>query len=165
MSDLHRVGDIDIAQDLAFQRREWSIQRASWLVLLTIAVLALLGACGDGLLASASTRAPNNALILRYDRLARHSAKTKLEIELGPQAGDTVGVWLDERYLDGVEVEDIVPVPESVASGNGRITYYFAAGQNPKITFLISPVRLGQRAAALGTEGGPSVRFGQFVFP
>jgi hypothetical protein len=27
MSDIHRVGDLEISQDLHFQRRSWAVQR------------------------------------------------------------------------------------------------------------------------------------------
>jgi|SRR5687767_5584791 len=165
MSELRRVRDIQISQDLDFQRREWTFQRIGWLVFLAVIVLAALGACGNGLLASASRRAPADALVLHYERIARHRAGTNLQIELRTQANDTVGIWLNDSYLDAVEVEDIVPEPESVVSGNGRVTYYFATAANPKITFHVKPDKIGPRSVTLGLDGGPSVRFQQFVLP
>jgi hypothetical protein len=165
MSELRRVRDIQISQDLDFQRREWTLQRVGWLVLLAVILLAALGACGNGLLASASRRTPNDALVLRYERVARHRAETLLQIDLRTPASDTLAVWLNDSYVHAVDVEDIVPEPESIVSGNGRITYYFATEANPTITFHIKPNKLGPRPATLGLEGGPNVRFRQFVLP
>jgi hypothetical protein len=165
VSKLHRVGDIDIAQDLDFQRREWVFQRIGWVILFLIALFALLGGCGRGLLARATTQTPDRALVLRYDRLARHQAPSKLELRLQAAAGDTVSVWLNQPFVDGVKVEQILPEPESVVSGDGRITWRFVVAANPEITFLISPDKFFRRQGELGLNEGPSLRFSQFVFP
>ena len=165
MSELHRVGDIDIAQDLDFQRREWTFQRIGWLVLSAITLFALVGGCGRGFLARATTQSAGRELVLRYDRLARHQAATKLEIDLAAKGGDTVAIWLDEQYIHGLEIRSISPEPERMVPGNGRITYHFVVETDPRITFLITPDKFWRRTGRLGIQDGPSVRFRQFVFP
>jgi hypothetical protein len=165
VSDLKRVGDLEISQDLDFQRKEWRIQRIGWLLMLGVTVIALLGGCGHGLLARATRRTPDDALVLRYDRIARHQGPTRLVLQLNGRAGDSVAVWLDEAYVNGVQVRTITPDPERVSSGNGRITYRFAVQPNATITFLVDPDKFWRREGALGVEGGPSIRFTQFVLP
>ncbi len=45
---MKRVGDLEIDQDLAFERRQWSVQRVGWGVGALIIVAALLGCSAPG---------------------------------------------------------------------------------------------------------------------
>ena len=52
MTDLVRVGDLQIHQDLCQERREWKIQRVGWLLMALMLVAALAGLLGPGPLSS-----------------------------------------------------------------------------------------------------------------
>jgi len=48
MSKAERAGDLEIDEDLSFQRREWRVQRGGWVVMAVLILLALLGLTGRG---------------------------------------------------------------------------------------------------------------------
>ena len=88
MADVRQVGDLEIAQDLAFQRREWTIQRVAWAVMALVALAGLLGLFGG---AGPLTRAAagNGALRLDYARFERKHAPTELRLQVAAGvAGD-----------------------------------------------------------------------------
>jgi hypothetical protein len=165
MSGLRKVGDIEVAQDLTFQRREWKIQRVARYIMLLLAMVALAGGFGDGVLASARRQTPAGEIELRYDRITRHHSQSKLEIDLPQRASAEVALWLLANYVDGLEVIDIVPQPDRVVIGTSRITYHFKSAQSPRITFVLKPVDFWRRQGAVGLENGPVLQFTQFVLP
>ncbi len=48
MPNVPRVGDLQINQDLDYQRREWTIQRVGWVVIGLIVCAAAPWASGPG---------------------------------------------------------------------------------------------------------------------
>lgn len=81
MSDAHRVGSLEIHEDLPFQEREWKIQRAAWVFMALVIVLALLGLFSTGPLSSAKEEAADGALTVGYERFIRHDGRTTITIE------------------------------------------------------------------------------------
>ena len=69
--------ELEFEQDLSFQRREWSIQRAGWLVMATIVIAGLIGLFGAGPLSSANAEA--GPLQLQYSRFERRHAPSELD--------------------------------------------------------------------------------------
>ncbi len=56
MEQIPRVGDLDIEQDLDFERRQWHVQRVGWVVFLLILLAAFVGLLGTGRSAMSSRR-------------------------------------------------------------------------------------------------------------
>lgn len=48
MGSTERVGDLELGQDLPFQRREWAVQRIAWAAMAAVLTAALLGLFGSG---------------------------------------------------------------------------------------------------------------------
>ena len=168
MADSHRVGDIEVAQDLEFQRHEWVLQRALWVAIAILLLAALAGLFGSGPLSRAE--AVTTGLALDYERLARRHAPHELTVEVGPEAttDGTVALWIDQTYLDGYRVESIMPEPESVETGAQRVVFRFAVGDvdaPAQVVFALEPERVGPNQGRLGLAGGPELAFRQFVFP
>src|SRR5687767_14817323 len=110
MGELRRVGDLQIDQDPAFQRRMWAAQRAGWLVMALVILGGLLGAFGGrGLLARSQVGTDGDPLWMEYRRLARHGAPDALTLHVGPGLAEprdsTLGVWFDSSYLRGLEIQ------------------------------------------------------------
>jgi hypothetical protein len=47
-AEVQRHGDLEIQEDLPFQRREWLVERVAWGVMALLIVAALLGLFGTG---------------------------------------------------------------------------------------------------------------------
>ena len=167
MAETRPVESLQISQDLEFERRQWRAQHVGWVVILLLLVAGLLGVFGGGLLSGAE--ATSGSLTLEYERLVRQRAQTALHLRLtsGPSNG-IVSVWIDQPFLESVDVERITPQPVEMAAGAGRIVYHIALedpSQPAEITVTYQPVGPGLRRIALGVVDGADLGVAQFVYP
>ncbi|MEJ7810257.1 MAG: hypothetical protein WKG32_07530 [Gemmatimonadaceae bacterium] len=174
MSAPHRVGELEIDQDLARERRGWRIERGGWLVMLGAVLAALLGAFGRGPLSHAAVGG-DAGLRLEYERVARARAPTTLRMHVsqatldgGALHGDTLVVWLDRTYVEHAEVVRMVPAPDRVTASEDRVLYRVGVtpgGRGATVTFDLEPERFGRITGRAGLVGGPSHEFRQFIYP
>lgn len=161
--------DLEIEQDLTFQRREWRVQRVAWVVLALLLLLGLVGAFGDGPLSRRTLRSPDGRLVVRVQAMERHRSPSAIVLRVRPEDGkDTVQVWLNREFAEHQHFETIHPEPESVTVGQDRLVYEFSVGGADdvvEIAFDSLPEGIGAKHVQLGLVDGPSVAFGQFVFP
>jgi hypothetical protein len=162
------VGDLEHDRDLRFQRREWTVQRGGWLVMMAIIVAALIGLLGAGPLSS--TTAESGPLQLQYTRFERRHAPTALEVSVArsPANQDQVDIWVSADYLARVEITSVVPEPEEVIVGDDRVIYRFTTddqAQTPTIHFALEPDDPGHTIGRIGVTDGPELTFWQFVYP
>ncbi len=168
MASEPRVGDVEVGQDLDFQRREWTIQRAGWVVMAVIAAAGLLGLFGGGPLSDGS--AEQGPFQLDYGRFERKRAPAKLRVEIagGTAQQGQVRLWLDEGYLDQVELRTISPEPEQFQAGPDCTVYVFNVsdpGQPATVSFDLKPNEFGALNGRLGLVDGPELEFTQLVSP
>jgi len=167
---IQRIGDIEIAEDLDAQRHHWIAERVGWTVIALVIPAAVLGLFGPGLLNRASVANADARLRLEYGHFGRYRAPTTLRLHLGPNAtsGTKVGVWVDRNFIERVEVQTIIPPPDSAELGADRVTYVFRisdASRPAAITFYLEPERVGALAGRIGLENKPPLHFEQFIYP
>jgi hypothetical protein len=126
-----RVGDLDIDQDLGFQRAEWRVQRGGWIAMLAIILAALAGAFGRGPLAAASAGSESAGLVVDYDRLLRKQAASQLEIRLpaASLAGNEARILIDSTLLSAITIERMAPEPEREEAAPNGVIYTFRLSQ------------------------------------
>jgi len=164
------VGDLEIHQDLPFERRNWRAQRIGWAVIGLFVLAGLAGLFGRGPLASATRTSQRGALRVDYERFTRHGSPAELRVTVAPQALEaaTVRILVSLSYLQGLQVEGVEPPPESVLISGDYLVYSFdvEAGQPARILFRVIPDQYFLRTAEVGlTHGRERVGFRQFVFP
>ena len=164
MSELKRVGDIEVNQDLDFQRAEWRFQRVAWMVIALIAIASILGAFGRGPIANATATTAAGDLTVEYERIARHTAITRFDLHFARAQGE-VGVSIPSSYLKGAELRSIVPEPTKTESGAGSSTFYFDLRPGAVVSFIFEPDALGSHRLDLGLNGRTALRLKQFVLP
>lgn len=162
------VGDLERDPDLRFQRREWTVQRAGWLVMLLIVLVALSGLFGGGPLSTATAEV--EPLQLQYTRFERRHAPTELEVSLASSAvsQDQIEVWLSVDYLARIEITSIVPEPEEVSEIDDRVVYRFSIDdqtQTPRILITLEHDEPGLTTGRIGLFDGPELQFWQVVYP
>lgn len=167
---MRRVGDLEVDQDLDFERAVWVVQRVGWAAMTLVLVAALAGLLGPGPASWTKAEAPDGDLVAEYHRFVRANGPTDLEVSLGRAAvrDGRVRLWLDRAYLGGAEIERVTPEPESVEVGPDRLVYVFAVsrgGQAARVSFALSPRTAGPWDARLGVEDGADLAFRQFVYP
>jgi hypothetical protein len=169
-SGLRRVGDLEIEQDLPFQRREWIAERVGWAGMALVIVAALLGLFGTGLLGKATAGDTEGVLWIEYDRFGRFVAPSTLVVYLGPGAAPqgVARVWLDRRYLESVQIEQVTPEPDNVVAGLDRLIFVFRVaepGQPTAVKFYLQTEQFGLLTGRAGLAGGEPLRFRQFIYP
>lgn len=168
MAEPKRVGAIEVDQNLDHARSLWRVQRVGWVIMLLVVIGGLLGLFGNGPLAEDHAR--TEGLTLDYDRFARHGAASSLRADVGPPAvrGDTLKLWFTRDFIDGLEIESVVPEPERVETRGDRVVFAFTHTEPSgpaRVTFNVRPHGYWTQRARAGIDGGGSVSFRQFIYP
>jgi hypothetical protein len=154
-------------EDLAFQRREWRIQRVGWVAIAALLLAALVGLFGNGPLSRAS--ATDGPLHVEYERFAHARTLTTLRITLRELKGESVRLAIDREYLDAMPIELIRPLPIRTVSAGREMLYEFAvAGSEAHITLDANPQQAGFAHGSIRIQPpAPSatVRFDQLIYP
>lgn len=168
-AEIGTLGDLQVDQDMGFQRRMWTIQRVGWGVVALILVAGMLGVFGEGPLSDASARA-GDALEVRYGRIERHRSPSTMSVWVSTDLAQSgkVEVWLDREFADRLRIESVTPEPESVETSATRVTYMFEVDDHQSravISFGTDQQGMGLQRGAVGVGEGPSVSFRQLVLP
>jgi len=168
MSGVHRVGDLEIDDDVPFQRRMWALQRVGCVALWLVVAAAALGMLGSGPLSGVT--AGDDRLLVEYNRFWAREKPATLHINFtaAPDARGVVQVWLSTEFVRHVEIESMSPAPESVQLGQDRLTCVFqlSHGQGSKqISVHYRPQEAGWLRGRVGLVGGPEVSFRQWIYP
>lgn len=166
---MKRVGDLELDQDLRFERAELRVQRFAWKLMLLAIVAAVLGAFGTGVLNQAVLH--GDGIRVRYARFERVDRAGRLEITLPSNAvqDGAVSLWLARSYASKFRITSITPAPESATSNGDRVTYTFRANRNAPAT-VVFHLRAGRGAfgiveARVGAVSAGEVAFRQFIWP
>jgi hypothetical protein len=169
VSELHRVGDLEIEQDMAFQQKEWVLERWGWMFIFIIVLAAFGGLFGTGPLSN--TRAGGESLFVEYQRFARVERTTDLSFHLqtAQSGADKVNLWIDREYLDHFRIVEVTPPHESTSLAPDRMIYTFqveATDQPLRITLRLEPQDYGIVPGSAGiAETDQAVNFRQFIYP
>jgi hypothetical protein len=166
-----RVGDLEVDEDLPFQRRAWVAQRIAWAFMAVFVVAAAVGLLGSGPLSHARIEVPG-LMTVEYERFARFETSETLTVRLEPAAtgGESVRLSLNRDFLDSAKIETVLPPPVRVEAMAGRLVYVFAVAERRvplMVSFTFDPQQIGVHEATVGLESSDSrrVTFRQLVYP
>jgi hypothetical protein len=167
---IDRVGDIDITQDLKFQKRSWIFQRVGWAAMALIVAIAAAGFLGKGPQSQGLVSSSDGAYEVEYPRYARHHSPEVIVITIadGAVEGDKVRLSLPQSYLEGLEVDSVFPEPDRVEVMNDEIVYVFNLGESAasaKVTFRVQYEDIGRTHVQMQLDGHPPVSVSQFIYP
>jgi len=158
-----KVGDLEINQDLKFQRRMWRAEAVGRLVLLASLVAALLGFWGGGgWLSQRELSTPSGSVKARFEAFERRGSEAILGIQL---ARGVTEFWLDSTYLEKNHLVNIQPEPGRSHWTDGRTHFHYPASDG------ISAIRLEFRPRIFGSVQGrigsaeDSVELKQWILP
>jgi hypothetical protein len=165
-----RAGDLEIAQDLDFERGEWRVERVAYVAMALVVAAALLGLLGGGPLSRTTAGAPGAPVRVEYERILRVQSAAALRVDVTPGAGSPgeARVWLDPAWVEGVTMREVVPEPLRVERRRDRLVYVLAVpdpGAGARVSFHFEATRPGWRRARVGAGGGAAVTFTQLVLP
>jgi hypothetical protein len=170
MPSVPRVGDLDIDQDLRFQRREWVFERLAWIAMALFIGAALLGLLGDGPLSDRTAASPDGAVEVDYQRVIHYRSATTLTVRVtGPvTAAGTFRLGINREFLDNVQVLQVTPEPERTEAGDTRHVFVFRTAEPGRPTTVIihlEPNVRGRLRAGVTVGDGPPAAFDQTVLP
>jgi len=154
--------ELQLIEDMAFQRREWTMQRLGWAVMSLLVLAAAAGLFGGGPLSSSS--AESDGLRLEYERFARLDQPTTLRFHFSADGRDSATVSISRKYLDGVEIEHIMPQPVRVESDRDWLIYSFTARVGAA-SFHLKPEKIGTLAGEAKLGQGKPISFDQLIYP
>lgn len=163
MTELTRVGDIDVPQDLRYERRAYRVRQVFTPVFGAVLLAGVLGLLGRGG-ALSDTRASADGVSVGYERFLRARTPTDLEVRITRGAGMT-DVALSQSLLDGFRVEGYSVEPESTKVLPDRVVYTFDQRAPSEVTFTLEPERSGLHEGTVFGPGGASVRVRQWTWP
>ena len=154
----------EVSEDYSFQKKEWTVQRIGWVVMLLLIAAAAAGLLGSGPISSTSASA--EGLEVQYLRFARLQTPEQLRV-LIDGGSDRVEVWFDASFLSQKQIERITPEPAQVQCAGERYAFVFDAveAEDTEITFHLRPDSPGRTRGRVGLSGGPAVDLWQFVYP
>ena len=151
--------DLQIEQDLPFQRREMLVSRAAWVAMLLILLAGLAGLLGSGPYTETTSGAPGSALWIKHHRVARWETPTPLHVHLGPgRPSPLVAVWIRQRSPEGHDIARVDPPPLFVEAHPDRLQYVFYAPDTASeiaITFTLQPDGWGHREGPSASRAAP----------
>jgi hypothetical protein len=169
MGTVHRVGSLEISEDLKFTRTSWKFERIGWLGLAAVLVAGLLGLLGPGIFSSATAGDADGPLRVNYERFGHFEADDRLTVWVNPHGPDGIAsFWVEDTYLDHVDIRDIHPRPARIELQQGRKVYFFQAtsgGDPVQVRFDLTYKKAGRLAGRLGTLTSPGVEVRQFIYP
>jgi hypothetical protein len=165
---IERLGSLEIDEDLIFERRQWGVQRAGWVVILLIVLAGLVGLLGPGPVST--VKAVSGALTVEYERVVRKQAPTELHVRLAPGAAQDgeVALFLDQAYLAKVGINSVIPEPIEMEATADGVVFRFAIEQPEQpaeIVFAIEPSEPGMTQGRLGLLEGAELTIDQLIFP
>jgi len=158
------VNGLQIDQALNFQRRFGRVQRVAWRVLAVVPVAAIAGLFGGGLFSEVTAGSQRAGMTVTYERFARRTADTQLELEFVRPSRPT-DVVISRAFLDRYDTSDVRPQPLRVRTLADAVVFTFAAGPGGRATFFLQPDAFGSSSGTVTVTGGTPVHIKQLVYP
>ncbi|RPI21989.1 MAG: hypothetical protein EHM61_23410 [Acidobacteria bacterium] len=161
--------DIQIEEDLTFEKHTWVVQRVGWVATLLAVVAAALGFLGSSALSRRTAEA--EGIKVEYERLSRERAPTQLMLTVTPPfPGDSqLGVWVAGDFFQNVGIEKITPEPVRTSAAGDTLLFVFALDRSEaplKVKVNYKPEGYGRLQARVGVSGSHQrIHFRSFVYP
>jgi hypothetical protein len=167
---MKRIGDLEIDQDLEFQKAEWRMERVAWFAGLAILVLGLLGLFGTGPISSATAGDNDGPIAVDYQRFVRHDGEMSLTFTIASNQvkEGQVEVWISEPYLGKVEIEQFSHEPDEVRNEGDRTVFVFLAedtGEPFSATISMRSQVIGRLSGDIGIVDGSQLNVSQLSYP
>jgi hypothetical protein len=164
------MSEIDLKDDLKFQRAEWRVQRVGWILWAAILAAGFIGLLGPGPLSASRDADAGGNFSVNYDRFLHYHHPTQLRVNLGDSlpASTELELTLSQEYLDGLQIRRVEPEPVRSSIGKRGVVYTFSrteAADAGVIVFHLEFHRIGLSRGQIGINGRDSMMLDQFIYP
>jgi hypothetical protein len=124
--------NIEIDEDIKFQKRSWVFQRVGMILLLLTVILSLLGFGGNGPLSHGEIQSITGSFKIDYEKITRTNSPIELKVEMNKDVtgNDTLRVSFAKSFIHSVEINTILPDPVEVKEANGNVEFSFIRSSN-----------------------------------
>jgi hypothetical protein len=160
--------EIEVGEDLDFQRKWWRFENFVWVIFSLIIVLDLCGVFGRGPFAKAERRTADGTIDVKYERIERTESPSILTIRFGQSAivDGKIKLYISESLVQGLGTQRIIPAPLESEVGEGGLTYTFLASKSPaSVDLALEPSGPGIYEFTIGVAGADSLHAKVFVVP
>jgi len=154
-----------VREDMRLQYALWAWERATWVALALIVLLALSGLFAHGPLSRRTVR--DAALSLTYERFQRVTSVARLTATIAGPAADEVSLRLNPSFVDNFQVGDIEPRPSSSSAGPFGLELVFRAPTEGDLAVVIwaTPRSFGLFDLTATADPAGQVAFSILVYP
>ncbi|MGE4219894.1 MAG: hypothetical protein AB7G39_10640 [Alphaproteobacteria bacterium] len=156
-----------IREDMGFQRRFWRWQRAGWLGMAAVVLLALAGLFSNGPLGRIEAGAADGAIAVEADRFLTQGTSFVWTIRLAPQGAETP-LLVGPDFARAVTIETLQPAALRATNAPDGLRLVFATPPGSgRLTVRLTGRTEGGGTlhAAFGAAGGETVSITHLVYP
>jgi hypothetical protein len=158
---------IQIDERPHFQRITWWIERVGWVFFVLFVIAALVGVFGSGALGRGKASGPG--FILDYERFSRQNASSSLVVHFAspPTGSNNVEIWISQRFIQGIQLQQVIPDPSDVSSSGDWFVYSIATQPGISGTFELDFVHQSQWNIPIrvGLSPQQAIEVTEFVWP
>jgi hypothetical protein len=165
-----RLADLESEQSRRQHGRERILERAGWLAIGSLLLVACFGGLGPGMLTSRRAQSADGLVEMRYHAVERAKSPAQIELWLTahPPGEGPVQLSVSQRLADAVQIEQIVPQPDRTIRDGDRMLLAFHRGALPppaKIQCRFRFEEAGLVRYEVGIAGAAPIRIQQVVLP
>jgi len=162
-----RHGDLEINQDIVFQRRMWRAERCTRYFILAALIACVLGFFGGGgWLAEREIRPPARSFVAKLPRFGRVQHRQQLILDISEIPAGEARIGVDAALLENFYVREVFPEPLRTEIRDGAVEFVFAPPSGPwTVRLELQPRRAGALEGRLRLPGGEAVEFRQWIYP
>ncbi|MCC6272934.1 MAG: hypothetical protein IT572_05665 [Deltaproteobacteria bacterium] len=162
-----RHGDLEINEDISFQRKMWRAERVTRGFILTILAGGLLGAFGGGgALSVTELRSSEGGLRAEILRFGRVQQEQSLVLRFPPSPSGETRLGIESAFFEAYSLERIFPPPLRTETREGRVDFLFpAAPESWRAHLALKPKRAGMAQGRIVGQDGAVLKFRQWVYP
>lgn len=167
MSSDRTAHQLQVDQDLKFEKAEWKAERVGWIVMAILLLAGLAGLLGPGPLSARVAGDPASRLWIEYNKFERRESPCKVILHVTP-GSTTSRIRFSQDFVRNVQIEHVDPEPERTEAAIDGYSFPFAfrdTRTESVVTVYYRPDKIGTLDTEVTVENGPSVRFSQIVYP
>src|ERR1700735_1229789 len=160
--------EIEIGENLDFQRKWWRFENAAWVIFALIIALDLAGLFGRGPIAKAERRSADGAIDVKYERIERTDSPSILTVQFAQSAiqNGKIHLYVSSSLVKQLGTQRVIPAPQDTVVGEGGLTYTFPASRPPaSVDLALQPSGPGIYDFTIGVVGAEQVHAKIAVVP